>query len=72
MNKIIQELDKWVSDKGDVSYLDDDVHVTPSTLENFKVTPTAAIQQSKKEIEEFVDILLELEPTINSGKIKLI
>ncbi|MBC8428598.1 class I SAM-dependent methyltransferase [bacterium] len=71
MNKIIQELDKWVSDKGDVSYLDDDVHVTPSTLENFKVTPTAAIQQSKKEIEEFVDILLELEPTNGALEIGL-
>jgi predicted O-methyltransferase YrrM len=62
-DQIIQELDKWVSDKGDVSYLDDDVLVTPSTLENFKVCPTPAIQQNKKEIEEFVDILLKLEPT---------
>ena len=63
INEIKNELDKWVKDKGELPYVNDSDVIRPyipTTLDNFKLSPTNGIQQNKDEILQFVNLLLGL------------
>jgi len=55
--KIFSELDKWISDKGNMGYIENTYNPYFYVDNNF-LNEEFAIQQAKEEIVEFVDILL--------------
>ncbi len=55
--KIMLQLDKWLIDKGETRYQEDDKNATEA-YENFYLNPLPAIQQNRNEIENFIKILL--------------
>jgi cephalosporin hydroxylase len=60
--KIFSELDRWISDKGNMGYIENTYNPYFSVDNNF-LNEEFAIQQAKEEITEFVDILLNTKTT---------
>ena len=55
-DEIFKNLEKWLEDKGDCKY-QDEFDFVKNLNEGF-LSPVPAIQQNKKEIEEFISVLL--------------
>ena len=51
------QLDKWLSNKGETKYQEDDKNATEA-YENFILNPLPGIQQNRIEIEKFIELLL--------------
>ena len=56
-NKILSNLDKWVSDKGNGGYVPIDFNPYPAIHDNY-LNEEVGIQQNKEELEKFIDVLL--------------
>ncbi len=56
--KILLQLDDWVSDKGNGGYVPIDFNPYPIIQKNY-LNEEAGIQQNKEELERFIDVLLE-------------
>lgn len=55
-NKILSNLDKWVSDKGNGGYVPIDFNPYPAMHDNY-LNEEVGIQQNKEELEKFIDVL---------------
>jgi len=60
--EIFSALDEWISDKGNMGYIENTYNPYFSVDNNF-LNEEFAIQQAKEEITEFVDILLNTKTT---------
>jgi len=60
MDKILNELDKWVSDKGNGGYVDIDFDPYHAMHHNF-LNEEIGIQQNREELEKFIKVLTKNE-----------
>jgi cephalosporin hydroxylase len=58
IDNIFKELEKWISDKGDLGYIENSYNPYIALDNNF-LNEEFAIQQSKEEIKELVNVLLK-------------
>jgi predicted O-methyltransferase YrrM len=56
-NEIINELGTWLSDKGDIKFMDN--YSWTEFYNESQLCPTPAIQQNSKELYEFIDVILD-------------
>ena len=57
-NEIINELGTWLSDKGDIKFMDN--YSWTEFYNESQLCPTPAIQQNSKELYEFIDVILRI------------
>ena len=56
-NEIINELGTWLSDKGDIKFMDN--YSWTEFYNESQICPIPAIQQNSKELYEFIDVILD-------------